>query len=325
VGAHQQEARPPARPRRVPLLPGWGAGPRVRRRAGPEPLPCGAGRRDGRRRDVVSPTACCWPSARPGRLVAALRRRAPRYVHNLYGKARDVLAAREALGPGAHQVASSSPRMRVWGPGPSPGRRRGGGRGGDRPLHPGRLQRVGVGLTCGYEWGPAVGEGYEAPFPFNGIIERAEVEVTGPVVRNPLAEIAAILAEQWLRCGASPSPSAPPAPARSTTAEPARWGPTQPATGSCGFAPVDSPACRWAAFLAFRRLNHIQISMVPAFCCSDASAPKEVGVGQRHEGGVGVRGVVMGSARRAHHLSVTLPPMTGSAHGSHHAPEIQGR
>jgi hypothetical protein len=53
-----------------------------------------------------------------------------------------------------------------------------------------------VGLTCGYEWGPAVGEGYEAPFPFNSRIDRAVVEVTGPVVRNPLAEIEAILAEQ---------------------------------------------------------------------------------------------------------------------------------
>ena len=61
---------------------------------------------------------------------------------------------------------------------------------------PAAFNGVGVGLTCGYEWGPAVGAGYEAPFPFNGRIERAVVEVTGPVVRNPLAEIAAILAEQ---------------------------------------------------------------------------------------------------------------------------------
>ena len=38
--------------------------------------------------------------------------------------------------------------------------------------------------------------GIEAPFPFNGIITAAVVEVTGPVVRDPLAEIAAILAEQ---------------------------------------------------------------------------------------------------------------------------------
>jgi hypothetical protein len=61
---------------------------------------------------------------------------------------------------------------------------------------PGAFNGTGVGLTCGYEWGPAIGEGYAAPFPFNGTIERAVVEVTGPVVRNPLAEIAAILAEQ---------------------------------------------------------------------------------------------------------------------------------
>ena len=55
---------------------------------------------------------------------------------------------------------------------------------------------VGVGLTCGYEWGPAVGTGYRAPFPFNGVIRRAEIEATGPVVRDPLAEIAAILSQQ---------------------------------------------------------------------------------------------------------------------------------
>ncbi len=61
---------------------------------------------------------------------------------------------------------------------------------------PAGFNGLGVGLTCGYEWGPAIGEGYVAPFTFNGRIVRAEVEVTGPVVRNPLAEIAAILAEQ---------------------------------------------------------------------------------------------------------------------------------
>ena len=61
---------------------------------------------------------------------------------------------------------------------------------------PSGFNGVGVGLTCGYEWGPAVGEGYEAPFPYGGRILRAEVEATGPVVRDPLAELAAILAEQ---------------------------------------------------------------------------------------------------------------------------------
>jgi hypothetical protein len=53
-----------------------------------------------------------------------------------------------------------------------------------------------VGLTCGYEWGPAVGTGYEAPFPFAGTIRRAVVRATGPVVRDPLAELEAILSQQ---------------------------------------------------------------------------------------------------------------------------------
>ena len=61
---------------------------------------------------------------------------------------------------------------------------------------PSGFNGVGVGLTCGYEWGPAVGEGYTAPFPFNGTILRAEVATTGPVVRDPLAELAAIMSEQ---------------------------------------------------------------------------------------------------------------------------------
>ncbi len=61
---------------------------------------------------------------------------------------------------------------------------------------PAGFNGVGVGVTCGYEWGPSVGEGYTAPFPFNGTIVRAEVTTTGPVVRDPVLEVAAILAEQ---------------------------------------------------------------------------------------------------------------------------------
>ena len=58
------------------------------------------------------------------------------------------------------------------------------------------FNEVGIGLTCGYEWGPSVGGDYEAPFRFNGTIVRAEVTATGPVVRDPVAEVAAILASQ---------------------------------------------------------------------------------------------------------------------------------
>ncbi len=61
---------------------------------------------------------------------------------------------------------------------------------------PSGFNGVGAGLTCGYEWGPAVGDGYTAPFPFQGAIRRAVVRATGPVVRDPLAELEAILSEQ---------------------------------------------------------------------------------------------------------------------------------
>jgi arylsulfatase len=55
---------------------------------------------------------------------------------------------------------------------------------------------VGIGLTCGYEWGPAVGDDYRAPFTFNGLIRRCVVEVSGPPVHDPVAEVAAILSAQ---------------------------------------------------------------------------------------------------------------------------------
>jgi arylsulfatase len=119
------------------------------------------------------------------------------YVHNLYGKARDELSAAAALGPGSYQVSFEFTKDGSLG---GPARLLVDG----DVVAEGVINRftvagfngVGVGLTCGYEWGPAVGTGYAAPFPFNGRITRAVVEVTGPVVRNPLAEIEAILAEQ---------------------------------------------------------------------------------------------------------------------------------
>ena len=39
---------------------------------------------------------------------------------------------------------------------------------------------VGIGLTCGYEWGPSVGLGYRPPSPSTGPLSAAEVHVTGP-------------------------------------------------------------------------------------------------------------------------------------------------
>jgi hypothetical protein len=72
-------------------------------------------------------------------------------------------------------------------------------------LHGQRLYEVVTDRTLGpvrhevafpFEKDDAVGGDYEAPFAFNGTIVRAEVMATGPVVRDPVAEVAAILASQ---------------------------------------------------------------------------------------------------------------------------------
>jgi arylsulfatase A-like enzyme len=120
-----------------------------------------------------------------------------RYVHNLYGKERHVLVDPTALDAGHHQL-----ELRF---------EKDAGHGGQALLRcdgnpraegtiprftPAGFNGVGIGLTCGYEWGPAVGDGYTAPFPFNATIRRAEVLATGPVTRDPVVELAAILAEQ---------------------------------------------------------------------------------------------------------------------------------
>ncbi len=120
-----------------------------------------------------------------------------RYVHNLYGKRVDVLVADRALEPGRHRVGFSFERtgdhagdIRLWCD--------------DVTLGTGRIERftpakftgTGVGLTCGYEMGPAVGPGYVAPFRFGGTIHDARVEVTGRPARNPLAEFEAIMFQQ---------------------------------------------------------------------------------------------------------------------------------
>jgi hypothetical protein len=120
-----------------------------------------------------------------------------RYVHNLYGKTRHVLAAATALGSGRHTVGFTFEKDEGLG-GPMTLLADGAvvAEGVIDRFTPAGFNGVGVGVTCGYEWGPAVGDGYTAPFPFNGTIVRAEVTTTGPVVRDPVLEVAAILAEQ---------------------------------------------------------------------------------------------------------------------------------
>jgi len=120
-----------------------------------------------------------------------------RYVHNLYGKSIDLIEAHDRMAEGRHVVEFEFFKDAALG-----------GQGvlrcdgvdiarGDIPrFTPSGFNGVGVGLTCGYEWGPAIGPGYTAPFEFEGSITLAQVTTTGPIVRDPLAELEAILSEQ---------------------------------------------------------------------------------------------------------------------------------
>jgi arylsulfatase len=122
----------------------------------------------------------------------------PRYVHNLYGRARHEVVSAEMLGPGDHEVT-----FRYVPTDGEPG-------GVGTILLDGRevasapiphftvsaFSLTGVGLTCGYELGPAVGEGYRAPFPCSALLHRVRVELSEHVPINPMVEFERIMSEQ---------------------------------------------------------------------------------------------------------------------------------
>ena len=120
-----------------------------------------------------------------------------RYLHNLHGQRLYEVAAETELGPGRHEVVFRFEKDEFLG-GRATLLQDGTvvGSGEVKRFTPVAFNEVMIGLTCGYEWGPAVGGDYEAPFAFNGTIVRAEVTATGPVTRDPVAEVAAILASQ---------------------------------------------------------------------------------------------------------------------------------
>ncbi len=120
-----------------------------------------------------------------------------RYVHNLYGKERHAISSAAALAPGEHRIEFAFTKDEgPGGTGVLSCDSREVGRGVIPRFTPSGFNGAGAGLTCGYEWGPAIGTGYTAPFPFRGTIRRACVQTRGPVVRDPLAELEAILSEQ---------------------------------------------------------------------------------------------------------------------------------
>jgi hypothetical protein len=55
---------------------------------------------------------------------------------------------------------------------------------------------TGAGLTCGYEFGPSVGDDYQAPFPCTAAIHSATVTLSEEVPVNPMVEFERIMAEQ---------------------------------------------------------------------------------------------------------------------------------
>jgi Sulfatase len=125
-----------------------------------------------------------------------------RYVHNLYAKERHVIDSETVIGPGPHQLVYVFQRTaehtgkasllcdgEVVGQGVIP------------RFTPQVFNYHGAGMTCGYELGPTVGEGYVTPFTFTGILHQAVVEVVdavGPDAAEPdhEARLAAIMAEQ---------------------------------------------------------------------------------------------------------------------------------
>lgn len=132
----------------VPLLPRGRSGARVRRRERTESVP-----RTGRRRRDHRSRQQRWCPARPGIGARRMVPAHPRYEDPLR----------------AQPLRQGTARDRVAG---------------DAGARRARFNGVGAGLTCGYEWGPAIGTGYTAPFPFSGTIRQARIETRGPVASS---------------------------------------------------------------------------------------------------------------------------------------------
>ncbi len=120
-----------------------------------------------------------------------------RYVHNLYGKARYVVASDAPVPPGRHRLQFSYDKTADHrGVGTLSIDDAPVGKGDIPRFTPAAFNNTNSGLTCGYELGPAVGEGYRAPFAFNGRIHSVVVRANGIVTRDPEAEFNGMMAEQ---------------------------------------------------------------------------------------------------------------------------------
>ncbi len=120
-----------------------------------------------------------------------------RYVHNLYGKSIDVIDSDRVLGAGAHTLGFRYEKLDDDG-----GRAElvvdgeAAGEGLIPKFTPTRYNNTGAGMSCGYELGPSVGNGYDAPFRWNSELHDVVVEVTGEPRVDPLKEFERIMTEQ---------------------------------------------------------------------------------------------------------------------------------
>ena len=158
------QARQTAAPADLPVLPGRRPGARVGggRRAQPLPPDLRHGRGPRRRRPVRRAPRARLRHRRvvpaPPRRPAALRAQ-PAQPAALHGHRRH--GAR--IGPAPPRIPVRQGRGRRWAGRPRR-RRTAGGEADIRRFTPVTFNEVGIGLTCGYEWGPSVGGDYEAPF-----------------------------------------------------------------------------------------------------------------------------------------------------------------
>jgi len=189
---HTAAGRAPRSPFTSPRRPGTRTGSRQRAQSVPRHQ-----RQGGPAEGVVPAGALvALGSALGGWSLHLIGRSPSGYVHNLYGKERARSRGRRRVSRPEHTRGSASKKDdgRGWDR-ETAYRRSGRRRRTYCPLHSVRLQRCWRGAHL-VTSGVRVGDGYSAPFTFNGSIIEAVVEVTGPVVRDPLAELAAIMSEQ---------------------------------------------------------------------------------------------------------------------------------
>jgi arylsulfatase A-like enzyme len=119
------------------------------------------------------------------------------YVHNLFGRERHTVDSDVPLTPGRHRLGFDYISTGAGGEGSLLIDGEVVGTGPIAEFTPVRFNIHGAGLSCGYELGPAVGTGYEAPFTFTGTLHSVTVTVgEAPVPLEPMAVIDSIMSEQ---------------------------------------------------------------------------------------------------------------------------------